>query len=776
MVLPRNNVVVVNDDPTQRVILSGLLEKEGHRVQTFVDAETALAAMTSAPPDLIITDIYMPGMDGWRFCRLLRSPEYAAFNRLPILVISATFAGEEADRITTNLGANAFLSAPVHGRRFLECVRRLLKGEIPQASPHVLIVDESRNFCTMLRGVFEEHGYVVEEAGDGQTALKRIREDCPAVLVFNYHLPDMEGEDLLTELQTIEPRPVIVTMTPDPDPNLPLLAMKLGARAYVRMPFDPEYLINVCNNVRRERSLLQIESLLEKRTQELQESERQYRTIFENSVLGIFRTTPEGRYVTANPALARILGYESPEEIISTIKDIGRQVFADPKERDRLIRLLGEEGVIEGYEAELRRKDGNHIWTSFNVRVVQTRDGVFHEGIVENITERRRIEEERLKLSKLESTGILAGGIAHDFNNLLATMVGNIELARTYITSSGELADHLDAAEQMAWAARDLTQQLITFSKGGAPVVRPFTLPDMIREQASLVLLGSSVGSLFSMPFDLWRAVADESQIKQVIRNIVLNAREAMPGGGTVLVTAENLTLKETPEISLPAGDYVKIGIADQGPGIPKEKLSRIFDPYFSTKQRGTQKGMGLGLTICHSIIQKHSGTITVSSETGKGSVFDIYLPACRQTVHDERIAGGLASQPVRILVMDDDETVRNLFGTALRLSGYNVETVNDGETAVESYRSAKGQGKSFGAVILNLTVRGHMGGQEALQEMQAIEPGIKAIVTSGYGEDPVMKHFAAYGFKGALVKPYRIVELRDMLARVLGNTKSSIP
>ncbi|MDQ5985210.1 MAG: Sensor histidine kinase RcsC [Syntrophus sp. SKADARSKE-3] len=768
MEAPGIDIVVINDDPTQITILRGLLEKAGYSARSFSDAEMAILAMSSKAPDLIITDIYMPGMDGWSFCRLLRSPLYPSFNHVPIMVVSATFAGEEADRITRNLGANAFMSAPVHGSRFLLCVKDLLSGHIPQAISRVVIAEDDKSLACNLVAVFRKYGYHAESVETGQSALRIIQDDCPEIMIVNYHMPDIEGHDLLGKINALEPHPTVVVMTDDLDPNLPLKATKLGARAYVRKPLDPEYLITICNHVRREQSLIQVEALLEKRTQELRESERQYRGIFENSVLGIYRTTANGTFIAANPACARILGYESPDDMKITVYDIGLQVFTDPGDRPRLMAILKERDVVEGYETQARRKNGDLIWVSINVRRVLTKDGVIHEGVVQDIGERRQIEEERLKLSKLETTGILAGGIAHDFNNLLATMVGNIEMAKSYVPSGKEITAHLEAAEQMAWAARRLTQQLITFAKGGTPVKRPVCLPDILKDQVPIALQGSSCSSSFSFIDGLWYPIADESQLIQIIRNIILNAREAMPDGGLVSITAENLTIQDDTVIALPKGDYVKISISDEGPGIPKDILSKIFDPYFSTKQRGTQKGMGLGLTICEAIIRKHGGSISIVQKPDNGATFLIVLPASRLTIQEERIATKLTQGVERILVMDNDEITRNLFGTALRLSGYNVELSKDGETALELYKEGLAAGHAFAAVILNLTIRGHMGGRDTLLAMRAVNSEVKAIITSGYEDDTVIRNYGDFGFKGALVKPYRINELRETLTRVL--------
>jgi len=324
--------------------------------------------------------------------------------------------------------------------------------------------------------------------------------------------------------------------------------------------------------------------------------------------------------------------------------------------------------------------------------------------------------------------------------------------------------------------ARGLTQQLITFAKGGQPIRKLTSLSQLIEDSVRPALSGSRVRCEFHLADDLWPAEVDAGQMGQVIRNVVLNAREAMPQGGVVSVRAENRVLGSHEHPSLPPGDYVRVSIADRGGGIAKEVLPKIFDPYFSTKQRGDQKGMGLGLTICHAIIQKHGGTIAVESAVGVGTTFHLYLPASRKLIAQETAPmPKVLPRPGRILVMDDEEGVRNVMGVSLQQMGHEVELVADGQKAVETYGSAKGQGRPFDAVILDLTVRAGVGGHEAIQALLKIDPAVKAIVMSGYANDPVVLEPERCGFNGALVKPFDIGKLQEMVSWVMGSCPSSI-
>ena len=384
-----------------------------------------------------------------------------------------------------------------------------------------------------------------------------------------------------------------------------------------------------------------------------------------------------------------------------------------------------------------------------------------------DITVRRQAEQDRLVLGKLESTGLLAGGIAHDFNNLLASVLMNLDMAQYSESSAREVAISLREAEQAALAAKVLTRQLITFARGGSSVRQTTDLAGVLRESVPLALSGSNTRSEMSLAADLWPAVVDAGQIGQVIRNLVLNAREAMPNGGVVTLRAENIALGVGGRVpALPPGDYIHISVVDQGCGMRPEVLPKIFDPYFSTKLRGTQKGMGLASTICHSVVKKHAGAITVESAPSSGTTFHVFLPASRQLLAQaEPVRPDSRRRQGRILVMDDELSVRKTFGRMLTQMGYEAELAMDGAMAVALYERAKKEGRCFDAVILDLTVRGAMGGQEAVRALLEIDPGARAVVMSGHSDDEVMQEYSRYGFKAALAKPFDRVSLIGVLA-----------
>jgi PAS domain S-box-containing protein len=415
-------------------------------------------------------------------------------------------------------------------------------------------------------------------------------------------------------------------------------------------------------------------------------------------------------------------------------------------EHTLLIAVDGTERLIATSTAPIRDAHGAALGVVFAFR---------------DITDQERTTQELLKASKLESLGLLAGGIAHDFNNTLTVILGNISLARLFAPSQGELASALLAAEKASLRAGELTQQLLTFAKGGVPVKQTASLPEILRETTAFVLHGSKVACHLELPGDLWPAEIDVGQISRVLHNLVFNALQAMPAGGSLQVRAENVPPEAAAALGLRPDRYLAIAVQDSGSGIAPEHLPRIFDPYFTTKREGS----GLGLATALSIVRKHDGDLRIKSTLGQGTICDLYLPAGRSTPTERPAPNVLPlAGRGRILVMDDEAPIRQFVEASLKRLGYDAEAVADGAEAVRRYREAMMSGQPFTAVILDLTVPGGMGGNEAIRELRALDPDVKAIVSSGYSADPVMANHREHGFRAVVAKPYRLEQLARSL------------
>lgn len=485
---------------------------------------------------------------------------------------------------------------------------------------------------------------------------------------------------------------------------------------------------------------------------------------------GVITTDTQGKISLVNRAAEMLTGWQLEEaigrpldEVFHILDEQTRQRAATPVERI----LTGGEIFGQASDRILVAKDGTERLISNTGAPM--RDSAGHLiGVVlvfRDIAEKRRLEAELSKASKIESLGLLAGGIAHDFNNILTGILGNVSLAKTFSVHEKDVQERLAQAEKACLRARDLTQQLLTFAKGGAPIKKIHSMIGLVRESAEFALRGSNVRCEISHPPDLWAVEVDEGQMTQVLHNLVINASEAMPEGGVIRIQTENVLLNGESPLPLPSGRYVRTVVKDQGTGIRPEHLPRIFDPYFSTKQRGS----GLGLATAYSIVKKHSGTITVQSQLGVGTVFELYLPACDRPVPREDAAPEMPrGGEGRILVMDDENLILELADTLLRRLGYDVVQARDGKEAIELFREAHCSGEPFAAVIMDLTIPGGLGGKETIKRLQAIDPEVRAIVSSGYSNDPVMANYAEHGFAGVVIKPYQIADLARTLDRVL--------
>ena len=503
----------------------------------------------------------------------------------------------------------------------------------------------------------------------------------------------------------------------------------------------------------------------------LKESEERFRSLFQAMNEGVCLQEavhdPSGKVVDfrildINPQFGNILGLPQTAILGKLVSEVCGS--GDPPYQD-IYAEVAETGKPSQFETHLSTV-GKH----FSISVFSPeRDKL--ATVFEDITERRRMEEGIRRAHNLESLGLLAGGIAHDFNNILTGITGNLSLLMGLLDPDSEEREITAEAQQAATKTKALTHQLMTFAKGGEPVKENASIEALLKETTELTLRGSRTRPLYDLPEDLPSVKIDTGQIGQVIQNLVLNADQAMPVGGVLKLSAEEIDVSEKDPLPLEAGLYVKVSVEDQGIGIPANLLNQVFDPYFSTKSQGH----GLGLSIVHSVIQRHKGHITIHSTRGAGTTFEFYLPVSPTqavpVVEEKReIATGTGS----ILLMDDEEIIQKTMGRMLRTLGYEVVSAYNGNEALPAYRAALDRGTPFDIVIMDLTIPGTMGGKEAVGQLLEIDPEARVLVSSGYSNDPVMANYAAYGFCGRLSKPVGMEELADTVERVLAKKEGA--
>jgi PAS domain S-box-containing protein len=484
----------------------------------------------------------------------------------------------------------------------------------------------------------------------------------------------------------------------------------------------------------------------------------------------VIATDMADRVVLMNQMAGNLTGWDPDDALGKPIT----QVFSiiDSRTREPYANLAAntlKNGKVDITEnIMLVSRDGAERCISLSIAPIRNSKGIYSGtiSIFRDITEKQRMADELIKSQRFESMAMLAGGIAHDFNNLLAGILANAQLAKILLSKGKDITGNLMEIADAIKRAAHLTKQLLNFAKGGSPVKKAISIVELVKTNAEFSLRGTNVKCEYSLPDHIWPVEGDEGQLSQVINNLIINAFQAMPEGGTLRISAENLAVG-TPEITLPSPkrNYVKITLKDTGIGIPADFLPKIFDPYFTTKE----KGSGLGLATTYSIIKKHDGYIGVESTPYIGTVFYIYLPAAEaeplpRTSRPEKIINGKG----KILLMDDEATIRNTTKKILTYLGYKTVIAKDGAEVLALYTIAKKAGTPFDAVIMDLTVPGGGGGKETMTQLKKIDPKVKAILSSGYANDLILTDYHRYGFKGVVIKPYNMEELSATLHQVI--------
>ncbi len=817
-------ILIVEDSPTQARQVESILEQLGCRISIASNGNEALNLVRNERPLIIIADILMPEMNGYQLCRTIKSEEMT--RDIPVILLTQLSDPKEIIK-GLECGADDFIVKPFNEELLLASIQATISSRLKKMAVdkemNVLVVEDSPTQAEQLRHLLEESGYSVFVAGNGKEGLDLARRTKPALIISDVLMPEMDGYEFAYELKhDSELRKIpLILVTSMLDKKDILRRASVVADGYFTKPYDDSFLIQKVKTlitgmesagdasvqepievnfggenyriasdrrqilnfllstyesaVPQNKNLLlmqrelqkmneQLEEKIAERTEQMRASEENFRALAKNAFDGIVVVTgADARFVFVNQRVNEIAGYSIAEMMSMTIKDIVHPEDL-PTVAGRYRKRLEGKNVTEQYEIRIITKDGRVVPVELTAARTIWHGESASITIVRDVSERKKREEELTRASKLESLGVLAGGIAHDFNNLLTGIVGNASLAKMRSDPEDRIYTILTNLENASMRAKDLTQQLLTFAKGGAPVKKTVSIAEVIKDSANFAVSGSNTNCDITIADNLWPVEADEGQISQVIHNLVINAKQSMPGGGTIRISVENAVISTEDISPIKEGRYVKLTIRDSGVGIPESHLLKIFDPYFTTKQQGS----GLGLSTVYSIIKNHNGYISVASQAGAGTTFSIHLPVSEKEPSATGFTGiTLQKGSGRILLMDDEEIVREVAKEMLAELGYEAGFARDGKEAIDLYKEAMASGRPFDVVIMDLTIPGGMGGKEAILDLLQIDPGVKAVVSSGYSDDAVMSDWLHYGFSAVIAKPYRISELSSVIHQV---------
>jgi PAS domain S-box-containing protein len=646
--------------------------------------------------------------------------------------------------------------------------------------PSVFIVDDEKRMCDSLKYILEHRGFHVAVATSGKDALNEIASKDFDLFLLDICIPDLDGFYLMEHIFSRAPDAPVVMMTGDASVESAIKALKKGAYDYLKKPFEPEELEKTIKNALRQRKLLVENRSIQNR---LKLSERRYRFMVQNSPDMIYTLDNTGRFTFVNTASERLFGYKAQDlvgqhfHMILNKEDI-------PKAQWRFNERRTGERATAGYELRLksgpRKKYGDLNGNGYSI-IELNATGIYHRehgrtpkelvgtyGVARDITYRKILETQLLQAKKAEAIGNLAGGIAHDFNNLLMGIQGIVSLMLIKMDAANPIYDRIKTLEQYVQDGAGLTRQLLAFVKGGTFEILPTNMNHLIKKQNDMFGRTRKEIKIFEeLEPNIWPVEVDPVQIEQVLLNLYVNAGHAMPKGGTLLIRTENTFLGENDVLiqsdQLKPGRYVKISVADSGVGMDEKTLQRIFDPFFTTK--GVGKGSGLGLYSAYGIIKNHRGHIEAYSEKAKGTTFSMYLP-----VSDKKISKVKKPTIKRmvghetVLIVDDEEKIRNICNENLKLLGYSVFTADSGTQAVEIYRK---KANVIDIVVLDMIMPG-LSGNDTYERLKQINPNVKVLLASGYTMEGQAKEILDSGCNAFIQKPFKIEQLSMMIRTVL--------
>ena len=773
-------ILVVDDCPENLTALSETLDDPGYEVITALSGEQALKEVLRAEFAVILLDVQMPGLDGFETAGLIRKRRKS--RSIPIIFVTAINKEDQYVYKGYTLGAVDYLFKPfdidILRSKVAVFADLFRKNRQIKAQARLIQESERRERARQVAEVQRRGERRYQNLADlvpqlvwiitrdlrfeyvNQRALSYFQLDgeriAGLILEEVVHRDDLDGKKGVWREALLAGAELSVEVR--------LRRGRDGGFRWHLVHIQPEH-----DARGRVRAWLGVATDIDdqRRVAEALAAEKERLSVTLRSIGdGVITTDTDGRVVLLNRAAEKLTGWTQEEAAGRPLAEVF-VVREAPYVREA-VNMSG--AVVTGggpdHQAVLIGRDTREWAVATGITPIRDANGQVQGTAVvfRDVTDAQRLEEERQKASKLESVGLLAGAIAHDFNNILTAIMGNISLAKLYTSAGEQVFDRLEEAERAALWAKDLTQQLLTFSKGGAPVKRPIEIGSVVRDSAEFASRGSNILCEVSVNAQVI-VEADEGQIRQVVHNLGLNAQQAMPEGGRVWVSIDEVRRTAYDGHGLVPGRYAEVVCRDEGVGISKENQARIFDPYFTTKL----KGSGLGLATSYSIVRKHNGIITVESEPGQGAAFRILLPASDMRLPSlVDTVGRVRRGHGRILIMDDESFIRDVLGRLFTHFGYEVGYAKDGAEALAAYKGAVEEDRPYHVVIMDLVIPGGMGGREAVRKLLEFDPKAKVIVSSGYSNDPIMANYRHYGFCEAVSKPYRNEELRTVVQKVL--------
>ncbi|KAA3604675.1 MAG: hybrid sensor histidine kinase/response regulator [Calditrichaeota bacterium] len=639
----------------------------------------------------------------------------------------------------------------------------------------ILYVEDEKEQLEALAEFLGKDAKKIYLAENGQVGLEMFEKHQPDIVIADIQMPLMNGLQMSERIKEISPQTPIIITTAFHDDFIYLKSIDIGVDKFVLKPINNGVLLHsllqCAEDLAQKREIEKLNETLQEQIGEIQKSEENLLVTIRSINDGIITTDENGKIVLMNKVAEFLTGHLSEDSIGKSVEEIFK-LKTEKTEEDvefEVEKTLGKDGKVRFFNnLILRSQNGIDRVISGSASPIHSQQSD-SSGLVivfYDITAKRKLQDELLRLEKSESINVLAGGIAHDFNNLLTAINGNISLAKMFAKPTDEkIMKRLEIAQNTTLKAVALTKQLMSFAKTGSSTKKTSSIVELVEESAHFDLRGSSINSEVSAAKDLWKVEIDQGQIGQVIDNLIINAKQAIPSNGTIWINCENEEINERNPLLLPNGNYVKISIRDDGTGISKESLNKIFDPYFTTKKNGN----GLGLASCFSIIKSHNGHISVDSELGIGTTFTIYLPASETQIETPKLAlKKLKLGKGNVLVMDDEETILEVAEGVLNHLGYNPLLAKNGEETIKIYQESMKSDSPIDLVIMDLTISGGLGAEETIQKLKVLDPNVRAIISSGYQNNPALVKPEEFGFCGSINKPFTVQELSETLHKAL--------